>query len=80
MLKKAVKKGLLHFADSPEPSFFSSQIVDGGLLTVSRHPILHSRFYDYSINVMADFISRKGVLYTQIKVGLQTLHLFNTHL
>ena len=36
LIRCATKAGFLHFADSTSPSFFTSFVVDGGLLVLSR--------------------------------------------
>ena len=36
LIKNALKSGFLYFAESPSPSFYSTFLVDGGLLTLSR--------------------------------------------
>jgi sphingomyelin phosphodiesterase len=55
-------------------------MTDGGLVTISRFPILESEFRPYTIGVFSDSISNKGVLYTKIMIKDQYLHLFNTHM
>ncbi|CAK84271.1 unnamed protein product (macronuclear) [Paramecium tetraurelia] len=77
---KAFKLGFTYQAVSPSPSFFSSQMVDGGLVTLSRYPILSHEFKEFPYGILSDNLSNKGVLYTKILVNGQMLHLFNTHL
>ncbi|CAD8125965.1 unnamed protein product [Paramecium sonneborni] len=77
---KAFKLGFTYQSVSPSPSFFSSQMVDGGLITLSRYPILYHDFKEFPYGILSDNLSNKGVLYTKILVNGQILHIFNTHL
>lgn len=58
----------------------------GGLLTLSRHPILDSRFVLYEERglwytpALADWILHKGVLISHIRLGEQPIVVMNTHL
>ena len=75
-----MKKGFYYHAESPNPSFFSSYLVDGGLLTLSRYPIVQEEFCSFKYGVLSDNLSQKGILYTKIQINDTFLHLFNTHL
>ena len=66
ILEQALLKGLPYFAISPSPSFLQSQIVNGGLLIVSKYPIIEQQFYKYPIGVLDDYLSLKGLLYVKI--------------
>jgi len=79
LINFAKKNGFLYHTDSPSPSFFSSYIVDGGLLILSRFPILFSEFKSYTYGVYSDSLSQKGVLYAKIQIKDAALHIFNTH-
>lgn len=75
-----IKAGFLYQAMSEEPSLFSSYLTDGGLLIMSRFPIVESEFRPFPYGVLCDAISYKGVLYAKIQLGNNKyLHLFNTH-
>lgn len=80
LIKYANKSGLFFFCDSPSPSFFSKFMVDGGLLILSRFPIIESEFRPYRYSVLSDSLANKGILYAKIKVGDTYLSIFNTHL
>ena len=58
---------------------FSGNMTDGGLLILSRFPILESEFVPYEYGVFSDSIANKGVLYAKIMIKEETMHLFNTH-
>jgi hypothetical protein len=68
---------------NPNPSLFNESVIDGGLLIISRFPIVESRFHPYkTIAVMSDMLAWKGGLYVKIdmsKIGGDYLHLFTTH-
>ncbi|KAL4438416.1 hypothetical protein ABPG74_009455 [Tetrahymena malaccensis] len=76
----AMKQGYFYHATSPSPSFFSSYLVDGGLVTISRHPIIEKTYRPFKYGVLSDNLSQKGVLYTKIQANDSYIHLFNTHL
>lgn len=80
LINYAQLSGYPYSAKSPKPGLFSVKSTDAGLLTLSRFPIIQSEFRSYSNGVFSDSISDKGVLYTQIMIGSQIIHLFNTHM
>ena len=79
LISYAMKAGFQYHAQSEEPSLFSSFVTDGGLLILSRFPILEVEFRPFDYGVLADAISYKGVLYAKIEVEGRILHLFTTH-
>jgi len=79
VIREAYKAGFHHYADATSPSFFTSFLVDGGLLVLSRFPILASQFKPYDYGIFSDSLSQKGVLYVKIQVKDEILHLFQTH-
>ena len=80
LITYARKAGFLYHVVNDYPSLFSGYAVDGGLLILSRFPIIESAFELYDYGVVSDALSYKGVLYAKIEIqpGL-VLHLFNTH-
>jgi sphingomyelin phosphodiesterase len=77
----AAHAGFLYSAKSALPKCCSFKITDGGLLTLSKYPIIEEHFVAYNKSAFSDSISYKGVLYTMIELPNQSyLHLFNTHL
>ena len=66
LIEAARRAGFLYHAVSDAPSFFSGFLVDGGLLTLSRFPIVKTEFRPFPYGCGADDLSMKGVLYTQI--------------
>jgi len=77
----SAKNGFLYFAESPPPALLMSrQIIDGGLLTLSKYPIVESEYKAFSAGCEIDKVAEKGMLYTKISLPSFSLHLFNTHL
>ena len=80
LISYAQKAGLIYHAVSDQPGLFSGYATDGGLLIVSRFPIVEAEFDPYPYGVVSDALSYKGVQYVKILIqGKYTLHLFNTH-
>ena len=79
LIKLAQEKGVAYFCESPNPPMFSAYISDGGLLILSRLPIVKSRFRAYPYSILADGAAMKGVLYAKIAVGSHHIHVFTTH-
>ena len=63
---RAFDYGFLYFAESPPPGLFSPRLIDGGLLTLCKYPIVKSEFKRYTNGCEIDKIAEKGVLYTKI--------------
>jgi len=53
--------------------------IDGGLVTLSRFPILESENLTYSVGVFSDSLAAKGALYTKIEIKGEHMLVFNTH-
>jgi hypothetical protein len=53
----SMKQEFYSHESSPDPSFFSSYLVDGGLLTLSRFPIIKKEFHAFSYGVLSDNLS-----------------------
>jgi endonuclease/exonuclease/phosphatase family metal-dependent hydrolase len=79
LINYAKKAGFLYSAVSPTPSMFSKYLTDGGLLVLSRFPIVKNEYNPYPYGVFADSLSQKGVLYTKVKIQDSYIHLFTTH-
>lgn len=55
-------------------------MLNSGLLTISKYPIVHTQFFEFSARAGVDAIALKGVLYSKIKMpNHHHLHVFNTH-
>ena len=78
---EAYRVGFEHSAESDQMSIFSKYAIDGGLLTLSRYPIIKKKFRSFSKGCEIDKAVDKGVLYTKIKAhSSRSIHIFNTHL
>lgn len=80
LIKYANKSGLFFYVDVPAPSFFSKSLVDGGLLILSRFPIIESEFRPFNYSILSDSLAQKGCLYAKLKIKDSSLVLFNLHL
>jgi endonuclease/exonuclease/phosphatase family metal-dependent hydrolase len=81
LIRMANKCGFFFYIDTSLPSFMSKYMVDGGLLILSRFPIVSHSFMPYQSGVIADSLSQKGVLYAKIEIKNNCfLNLFSTHL
>lgn len=79
MIQNAAESGLFYHCESSLPSFFSKYLIDGGLLIVSRFPIVETQFEEFPNGAFGDSIFGKGILYAKIKVNDSIIALFNTH-
>ena len=79
LIRAATKNGLFYYVELSPPDFYSKYMVDGGLLILSRFPIIRYSLHHYDFGVVADSLSQKGIIYVQIEIGEGVLHLFNTH-
>ncbi len=80
MIKAAKENGYLYYLTSKSPSFFSKFLIDGGLLLISRFPIIENKYINYDYGVMSDGLSQKGAIYAKIQIKDYYLCLFFTHL
>lgn len=83
MIKEARKVGLAYYTACDNPGLFQTAVGDGGLLILSRFPIIESEFYGFKTPaLLSDSLAYKGVLYAKIDVGAEdgsTLQVFSTH-
>lgn len=79
IIKAAKQKGYSYIIESPSPSFFSTYLCDGGLLVLSRLPIIESDFRVYSVREQPDALSQKGLLYCKVEAHDTTFNLITTH-
>eukprot|EP01017_Pseudomicrothorax_dubius_P025445 TRINITY_DN2751_c0_g1_i2.p1 TRINITY_DN2751_c0_g1~~TRINITY_DN2751_c0_g1_i2.p1 ORF type:complete len:244 (+),score=35.90 TRINITY_DN2751_c0_g1_i2:61-792(+) len=80
LINHAFKSGFKYWVASPKPSFFSKALIDGGLLILSRFPIVSSRFQEFPFGIFTDALSLKGILYAEILIpGADPLHIFTSH-
>jgi len=79
LLKQAKEAGFLYYTASPKPDTFSVHMIDGGLLMLSRFPIVASEYRPFSCGIGSDYYVNKGILYAKIAIGSSRVHLFTTH-
>lgn len=79
LIRAANKNGFFYYLDLQAPSFFSNYFIDGGLVILSRFPIIKHSTYYYDLGVVSDSLAQKSILYAQIEIGCSRLHLFTTH-
>lgn len=73
------KAGLVYSYHSPGSGLRS--VVDGGCLVLSRYPIVESANVSFAPGINADWLARKGALYTRIQLRPDLcMHVFTTHL
>ncbi len=80
LIRAATKSGFFFYVDTSSPSFISKYMVDGGLLILSRFPIVTYSFSNFRYGVVSDSLAEKGILYAKILVKNCFIHLFTTHL
>lgn len=54
-------------------------MIDGGLVILSRYPIIETEFQGFYNGLGPDLFSFKGVLYTKLNVQGETIHVFSAH-
>jgi len=81
LVEHAKNLGFRYHCASPRPSTLAvnRHFIDGGLLILSRYPIVASEFRPYPLGLGIDSIVQKGVLYAEIEIGESRLHIYNTH-
>jgi endonuclease/exonuclease/phosphatase family metal-dependent hydrolase len=81
LIEQACQSGIFFHADVAAPSFFSKNLIDPGLLILSRFPIIESEFKPFMNTVLQCSVVCKGVLYAKIRIKDATnLIVFNLHL
>lgn len=83
MILEARKQGFLYYAVCEKPSLWQMCTQDGGLLIISRYPIIESEFHGFKTPaILSDTLALKGCLYVKIDIGARDgtcLQLFSTH-
>lgn len=74
-------RGFVHIARTPPASILSLEACDGGVVILSRLPILATDDTTFSLNVDWDMVVGKGAVYARLQTGPGThVHLFATQL
>ncbi|KAJ3043213.1 calcium calmodulin-dependent protein kinase type 1G [Rhizophlyctis rosea] len=80
MINYGRKAGLEYWVCSPSKGLLSG-MADGGLLIMSKYPIIKTERMTYKKGVHNDRFSAKGVIYARVAVTpTSNVHIFNTHL
>lgn len=80
LIRAATLNGFFFFVDTNSPGFTSRHIVEGGLIILSRFPIVSHSFTCFRYGVVSDSLAQKGVIYAKIAIKNSYLHVFSTHL
>lgn len=80
LIYEAAKRGFFFFAEPPEIKLLSTNMIDGGILILSRFKIEKIEFFEYSYGISIDACVQKGLIYVKIRLNKGNLHIFNTHL
>ncbi|KAJ0398326.1 hypothetical protein ATCC90586_001782 [Pythium insidiosum] len=81
-VRAASELGFRYHAGSVWPMMTDRYLIDGGLLILSRYPIVERGQHIYSKGAGADGICAKGVLYARVQLSpdlSDSLHVFTTH-
>lgn len=80
-IKKMKEKGYVYCKRLPPTTIFSFEVIDSGVVVLSKYPILATDSLTYELNVGGDMMIAKGMLYVRIQTGPGThCHVFATHL
>lgn len=80
IISEASKRGLNYSHSSPCPNPFNGHFTDGGLLILSRFPILSTDQITYEDSTGPDRLSSKGAIYARLSINKSNFHIFTTHL
>lgn len=80
IISEAQKQGFSYSHSSPFPNPFNGHFTDGGLLILSRFPILETDQITYENSTGPDRLSSKGAIYSKLKINHTLFHVFTTHL
>ena len=81
LIDAAVKRGFKYYSVPPDAPLFSSYWVNSGLLTLSKVPIVLTKFMPFKAGSGVDKYAYKGLLYSRLSVGKNRfVNLFNVHL
>ncbi|KAL6613511.1 hypothetical protein LY90DRAFT_669680, partial [Neocallimastix californiae] len=80
LINYGIKHGL-NYSHSDKAHSFCNLRVDGGLLMLSRYPIVEKDSIEYPRGCHSDWLASKGALYIRLKVGYNKhINIFSTHL
>jgi len=82
-LEKYARLNNMHVVGSSAPStmnYLSLRIFGGGLMIMSKYPIVDTQEIKFEKGSHSDKFVTKGVLYAKVKIDSSYVHIFNTHL
>ena len=68
LIQRAHEAGFQYLERARSSGFFESSIVDGGIMILSKYPIINTKYHQFSQMAKADGITTKGVLYCCVEV------------
>lgn len=81
LLEKALENGFKYAYKYQEPDYMSNMIINGGLLILSRYPVVEADGRVFDPSIARDRIMAKGVIWAKIELPNKShVHVFNTHL
>lgn len=85
LIKEAEKKGFYWYIVPNSPNFFSKKIMDSGLVTISKYPIVYTKTISFKKSLYSDSLAEKSFQYCIIDTlnnenNKRYLHIINTHL
>jgi endonuclease/exonuclease/phosphatase family metal-dependent hydrolase len=73
-------QGFLYTHEGPNCKIILGELTDGGLLILSKFPILETDTIKYQKSKGPDSLSSKGAIYAKIEIDKKIVHVFTTHL
>ena len=67
LINAAEQLGFLYYVASPSKNIWDVQI-DGGIMILSRYPIIAHDRVTYKRGMMSDWLASKGVVYAKIAI------------
>lgn len=80
IVKQAERFGYKYYVGTRSPGVFSMALVDDGLLTFSKYPIVTTEALTFSRSLFPDRWASKGAHYARIRLPHKDMHVFNCHL
>jgi endonuclease/exonuclease/phosphatase family metal-dependent hydrolase len=72
LITKLGDAGFKYVSTSDKPGLCEPKMIDGGIVILSKYPIVESKFYDYGTMGQSDGLSKKGLLYARIRIVNKT--------
>lgn len=80
IVKQAERLGYKYHVGTKSPGLLSMALLDDGLLTLSKHPIVTADTLTFSRSRFPDRWASKGAHYARIRLPHKDMHVFNCHL